>query len=37
MFCVLFPKSKEVHEADKTAVEIVNLYLKLGREPFEVF
>jgi hypothetical protein len=37
MFCVLFPKSKETHEADKTAIEIVNLYLKLGREAFEVF
>jgi hypothetical protein len=37
MFCALFPKSKEVHEADKRAVEIVNLFLKLGRDPFEVF
>ncbi len=37
MFCALFPKSKEAHEVDRQAVEIINLFLKLGREPFEVF
>ncbi len=37
MFCALFPKSKETHESDRQAVELVYMFLKFGQEPFEVF